>query len=293
MRQEASRIRRRVLTRRSEFYTIEQPSRFFKIGRVFKVLWTEPAGNILDDEEPFVTASKFGQKAYTKVRRFVVVREMHGCCLCLPLYTHNGQGTLKFGVKSEDYAAVYPMGDEPKTKPEEVLDKNSFPIIVENTAETIDPMSRLNFGRVYTIEHNVKVLKVGRIPDEYLALLDDYFVQTITGHQRNKSTPLKSSLTTIAPTPQSYGYYGPLNSSTPATERYGPSASSYEFSNSNLSASLASITTDLGDVSLEKGSDSIFDSAFNPVPLTNKRIRREPGALDYQELDPREFLFSY
>lgn len=37
-----------------------------------------------------VTASKLGEKAYTEIRRFVVVREMQEYCLCLSLSTYGG-----------------------------------------------------------------------------------------------------------------------------------------------------------------------------------------------------------
>ena len=56
---------------------------------------------------------------------------------------------------------------------------NPVPIVVEGSGETIDPKSHVNFGRVYTVEHNVKVSKVGRIAPEYLLLLDPKFVDTI------------------------------------------------------------------------------------------------------------------
>lgn len=61
------------------------------------------------------------------------------------------------------------------------MSKEPFPIKVEDPKEIIHPKSRLNFGRVYTVEHNIKVLKVGRIPDEHLARLDRYFVERIAG----------------------------------------------------------------------------------------------------------------
>jgi hypothetical protein len=31
--------------------------------------------------------------------------------------------------------------------------------------QRLDPMSRLNFGKIYTVEHNVKVLPVGKISE--------------------------------------------------------------------------------------------------------------------------------
>jgi hypothetical protein len=158
---------------------ISKPTRFFKVGRVFKCLWTEPAGDSSEDGGAYLTPLRFGEAAFTKVRHFIVVREMQNCSLCLPLNTHNRQGALKTGLRKQDYAAVFAEGSQPVLDPMEGIVRTSLPIIVENENETIDPMSRLNFGRVYTVEHNIKVAKVGRIGQDHIKLLDDYFLESI------------------------------------------------------------------------------------------------------------------
>jgi len=119
--------------------------------------------------------------AFTKIRPFVVIREMQGCCLYLPLNTFNLQGTEKDRLRADDYTAVYPMGGEPQIGAFEKMTKQPFPIIIEDSEERINPMSRLNFGQVYTVQHNLKVLRIGRIPDGRLALLNQYFLETIAG----------------------------------------------------------------------------------------------------------------
>jgi hypothetical protein len=119
--------------------------------------------------------------AFTKIRPFIVLREMQHCCLCLPLNTYGHQGTEKDRIRAGDYAAVYTMGSKPNVGTAERMSKKPFPIIIEDPRERIDPRSRLNFGQVYTIQHNLKVLKIGRIPDEYLPILNSYFIQAIAG----------------------------------------------------------------------------------------------------------------
>jgi hypothetical protein len=109
------------------------------------------------------------------------------------------QGTRKHGINRQDYAAVYAEGDKPRFQPGEHLDKKPFPIKVEDSKEKIDNMSRLNFSRIYTVEHNVKVLKVGRIPDNYLPQLNRYFVATITGSDPDVGVP---SFDSVAMTPR-------------------------------------------------------------------------------------------
>jgi hypothetical protein len=136
---------------------------------------------VIPTDGQFVIAATFGEKVYSKIRYFVVVREMQGCCLCLSLNTYNFQGTAKERIRVEDYAAVYPSGGRPTTRVDEQLVKGPFQITVEDAQERLSPMSRLNFGRVYTVEHNVKVLKVGYISDEFLPRFNSYFVETIAG----------------------------------------------------------------------------------------------------------------
>jgi len=164
----------------SEFQTISSPSRFFKKGRVFKCLWVEPAGNVDENDSDNMISTKFGEKAYAKIRHFVVATEMQGASLCLPLSTHNRNGVVGKGVRAANFAAVYPFGSLPEVFPNENLSKNPFPILVENPEERLDPMSRLDFGQVHTVRHNLKVLKVGRIHDGHLPLLDRYFTETVT-----------------------------------------------------------------------------------------------------------------
>lgn len=161
---------------------IGKPLRFFKVGRIFKTFWTEPAGGTSSNIDPaFYTRVNYGGLVYSKIRRFVVIRERVHSCLCLPLYTYGGQGTSKSDVRAQDHAVVYGQGNQaPLPSDEEKLDKDPFAIIVEEAGEKINPMTRLNFAQVYTIQHNVRVAKVGRIPNNQIGRLNQYFVESIT-----------------------------------------------------------------------------------------------------------------
>lgn len=136
-----------------------------------------------DDAEQETIRGKHGEHFFFKVRPFVVVRENHNFCLCLPLTTYGGKGTLKRGINVNDYAAVYDSRQEPFMDMKETLSKTPFPIHIEDQKEKIDRMTRLNFGRVYTVEHRVKALKVGMIPREYHPLLRKYFISAIAGDE--------------------------------------------------------------------------------------------------------------
>ena len=98
------------------------------------------------------------------------------------MYTYSGQGTAKSDIRAQDHAIAYPEDQEPPVPlVEEKIDKDPFPIIVEEPAEKIDSMTRINFGQIFTIQHNLKVAKVGRIPKTHLEILDRYFVESIVG----------------------------------------------------------------------------------------------------------------
>jgi hypothetical protein len=149
---------------------------------VFAVLWSEPAGENVDwsDEDDYEIV-RYGEKVFTKIRRFVVVREGDRHSTCLPLLTYQGKGTRKHGVNPDDHAAVFAEKSKPKLLPGENLRKKPFPIIIEDPKEKIDPLTRINFSKIYTVEHNVKALKIGRIPDKELSRMRQYFIDCIAG----------------------------------------------------------------------------------------------------------------
>lgn len=177
----------------NSYQIINDGNRFFKVGRVFRCLWAEPAGSNAR-EFLFATPSTGGEKIFSKDRHFVVVREQRGSCTCVAINTYGRQGTTKPGVAAGDHAAVYDNKkfSKPTLARGERLSRDAFPIIVEVTGENIDPMSRINFGRVYTVEHNVKVIKIGRIPNEHLDRLKKSFVQCFLGETTAAQEPVQA-----------------------------------------------------------------------------------------------------
>jgi hypothetical protein len=134
-------------------------------------LWSEPASSIARDGPNF-SSSTIGGRIFSETRRFVVVRSGHGYALCCPIQTYQKRGTTKSRINVENHAIVYAAGSEPKLLPEEELPgMGSFPIVMEDKSVTVDQSSRLNFGKVYTVEHNIKVRNVGKINKESLSRL--------------------------------------------------------------------------------------------------------------------------
>jgi hypothetical protein len=135
------------------------------------VPWPEPGGDFVKD--------RVGPPVVVKIRRFVVIRPKSTFCLCLPIHTYNGQATTKPGVVAQDHAAVVADNDEVQYLPQEAeLAKTPIYIKVENTSTgPIDPASRINFAKIYTVEYNVKVRKVGRIVADSVWRMDQYFAE--------------------------------------------------------------------------------------------------------------------
>jgi hypothetical protein len=80
--------------------------------------------------------------------------------------TYNCQGTKKPGATAADHAIIFTGRMAPDPLPGE----NGMyhrPIRVEPfKLERLAPESRVNYAKIYTIEHNVKVCSVGKIHED-------------------------------------------------------------------------------------------------------------------------------
>lgn len=89
-----------------------------------------------------------------------------------PIHTYSGQGTAKPGVKAEDHAIIYMAGSAPFCGAGEgPMLKHSLEVKPASVDQKLNKMSRLNFGKIYTVEHNVKVMPVGKITEESMPKL--------------------------------------------------------------------------------------------------------------------------
>jgi len=111
--------------------------------------------------------------------RFVVLKSYTTYSVCLRISTYSGQATTKAGVVAEHHAAIVPVGGSiTPHKNGEIMDRK-IELVVENSSITIDSMSRVNFAKPYTVEHNVKVRNVGRLVGESVGRLDDYLATSL------------------------------------------------------------------------------------------------------------------
>ncbi|OAA56974.1 hypothetical protein SPI_07355 [Niveomyces insectorum RCEF 264] len=141
----------------------------FWVGRVLKVDWPEPHGSTLDNNTLF---SARRDDFFTKRRRFIIAKYFDGHCHCVPILTYGNQGIKKNGVKPEHHGIVHSSDVEPKP-----LDREPpmgfAPIeMVPNTMmERLRVESRVNYAKIYTVEHNIPVCFVGYIVPEHIDMV--------------------------------------------------------------------------------------------------------------------------
>lgn len=172
----------------NEKYVV-QPSSFFAVGRVFAILWhTNIGGSSRQHDQQTLSkdlrsgmmqTGRFGELIISHIQRMVVVKKEHGFCWCIPVNTYSGKGVAKKGFTKADRAAhaIIYMDDESSYQAADETDitKRAIMVIPADDDQKLDPMSRLNFGKVHTVEHNVRVMHVGRVDPKSLPYFEGYW----------------------------------------------------------------------------------------------------------------------
>ena len=156
---------------------------FFKLGKVFSILThseDERSGDANDDR--WTTETRQGITIFSHIRRFIVVKEGHGFCWAVPINTYNGRGVSKSGFRLVDvqaHAIAYMRNTKPEALREErIMPKK--PIMIEpdrndGKPERLHKTSRINFSRVSSFEHNLRVKGIGMVVRESLPYLVDHW----------------------------------------------------------------------------------------------------------------------
>jgi hypothetical protein len=78
--------------------------------------------------------------------------------------TYQRKATTKRGVKREDHAIIYTGKKPPKELDgEHRLTLRPVQVIPKTPRDKLEKESRVNYAKIYTVEHNVKVLFIGHI----------------------------------------------------------------------------------------------------------------------------------
>ncbi|KAK0725760.1 hypothetical protein B0H67DRAFT_482022, partial [Lasiosphaeris hirsuta] len=171
-----------------EFQTVGRAKRFFTVGRIFKTAWFEPGGEGMSgrrsDLEWTEDCPKYhGASPYAKFRWFIVVRKKPHHTLCFSITTYHpgksaGSSKTTSGQSRDDKGSVVLYSadvEPPEPEPEEGITRKPIAIIREDKEQYISPLARLDCSRIYTVEDNLRVMKVGRVHTDSLPDLDECF----------------------------------------------------------------------------------------------------------------------
>jgi hypothetical protein len=113
-----------------------------------------------------------------------------------PILTYGGQGTAKKGVKANDHAIIYTGNHAPKeVDGEKRLHKKSVKVLNPSAKDRLAVESRVNYSKVYTIEHNVKVCFIGEVHKDSHAIFFADFKRTFneSDESEGETEPRKKS----------------------------------------------------------------------------------------------------
>jgi hypothetical protein len=92
--------------------------------------------------------------------------------------TYGGQGTMKRGCAASEHTIVYLTGTQPiylEGEWERGMTKDPIEIEPASESETMGPASRLRFGKIHSIEWNVKVREIGVVSRRNMSKLLAYY----------------------------------------------------------------------------------------------------------------------
>ncbi|KAH8774002.1 hypothetical protein BGZ57DRAFT_824038 [Hyaloscypha finlandica] len=181
---------------------------FWKVGRVFQMLWTEPIGHKLRGdtrENSHISTIWLRDKAFCEIRQFVIVAEGHGVVTCLAIHTYSGQATLKAHLPDpQNHAIIYTSKkcppevqktDEDGTPVFEQLSKDPIRVVSESndTEGQLSPLSRINYTKLYVVENHIRVLNIGIVHEMSMASLiaDSPLRRSLSKSSQNLSRRLR------------------------------------------------------------------------------------------------------
>jgi hypothetical protein len=95
---------------------------------------------------------------------FILSYQSHLLTARRPILTYGRQATTKSGVKSEDHAIIYTGVKPPREiDGEEKLRLHPIQVIPRTPRDKLEKESRINYRKIYTVEHNVKVYFMGHV----------------------------------------------------------------------------------------------------------------------------------
>ena len=148
------------------------------------MLFPELAGDA-DNHTDITVEERFGERIFAKICWFIVVKEGRGYCTCLSIHTYRRRGVTKLGISARHHAPLVVKGQKERLLEGEEGLLPALHVILENES-TIDPLARINFSKIYTVEQNVKVRSIGRIAPEDIPELRRHWVGFLEGQSQGE-----------------------------------------------------------------------------------------------------------
>ncbi|CBF86722.1 hypothetical protein AN2377.2 [Aspergillus nidulans FGSC A4] len=127
---------------------------------IFAILWHESPSygsaarsSVLERGPQYI--GRFGEPIYSTIRRMVVFRKIEQVSWCFAITTYGGRGLKKSGLNPSQHVVLYERGTTPIIRTDEPpMTMGPLPVVLAAETGRLDSMSRLNFGKIYTVEHN-------------------------------------------------------------------------------------------------------------------------------------------
>lgn len=99
-----------------------------------------------------------------KTRSLAIMRYQSANGSCRPILTYGGKGCKKRGVKPEKHGIIYERGQKAKLlSGEPKLGFAPAKVDITMEGEKLSKESRVNYSKLVTVEHNVKVFFIGNV----------------------------------------------------------------------------------------------------------------------------------
>ncbi|KIW19349.1 hypothetical protein PV08_03644 [Exophiala spinifera] len=155
---------------------------FFVAGRVISIIhYSSMGAQSPSSQTPIL--DQYGDPIHSGPRRMIIVQPRQGYSVCVPISSHGrrGIGSKKLNQREQQaHAIVYPEGTEVPSSLDGEPEFEKQPIAVRLCGDqTLNQFSRIHFGKYHTVEHNVKVMDVGRVSKESMPAFDAYCRQEL------------------------------------------------------------------------------------------------------------------
>ncbi|OCT49531.1 hypothetical protein CLCR_06812 [Cladophialophora carrionii] len=174
-------------------YTLRDDAKtFFSEGRVFSMMFHENLGlkrgfrGTLQPpslDSPGVTKGPRGEYIYSHIRRMAVVRQRKGYCICVPIYSYRQRGVTKNvgDDGAQAHAIVYSSRrkEPPAALPGEPdFEKKAIAVELADDQE-LGYASRIHFGKIHSIEWNIKVMTIGHVAQRSMVDFETYWKEEL------------------------------------------------------------------------------------------------------------------